>query len=71
MGVPQNACRYYGLFAQSDFGPDPSNFRFVLRAEYGVGQLDGDFLDRALARFSLAKAIWGQAANSGHLPGEL
>src|SRR6266481_5617122 len=33
-----------GLFAQSDFGPDPLDFRFILRAEYSVCQLDRDLL---------------------------
>jgi hypothetical protein len=35
------------LFAQSDFGPDLSDFRLVLGTERGVCQLDGDFLQVA------------------------
>jgi hypothetical protein len=35
---------HLGLFTQSDLGPDPPDFRFVLGAELGVCQLDDDFL---------------------------
>src|SRR6266436_5767211 len=50
----------FGLFTQSDFGLDPSDFRFIIRAECGVCQLDCDFLQVAgkLERYLIILADW-------------